>query len=77
MEWINRFRAQATKAKQVQSAVKKLEKRDKIAGPEDIFWNKKPDYNFQYSSAGKISFRLENAEFIYPGNKNFTFSDSY
>jgi len=74
MEWINRFRAQATKAKQVQSAVKKLDKREKISEPEDSFWNKKPDYIFQYSSAGKISFRLDNADFKYPGNNNFTFS---
>ncbi len=76
MEWINRFRAQATKAKQVQSAVKKLEKRDRIESPEDIFWNKKPDYSFKYISCGKVSFRLEKATFQYESNKNFTFSNA-
>lgn len=76
MEWINRFRAQATKAKQVQSAVKKLEKREKIDSPEDIFWNKKPDYSFKYISCGKVSFRLEKATFQYESNKNFTFSNA-
>ena len=76
MEWINRFRAQATKAKQVQSAVKKLEKREKIESPEDIFWNKKPDYSFKYISCGKVSFRLEKATFQYESNKNVTFSNA-
>lgn len=74
MEWINRFRAQATKARQVQSAVKKLEKRDKISAPDEIFWNKKPDYQFEFASSGKISFRLENASFRYNSDSPLTFS---
>ena len=76
MEWINRFRAQATKAKQVQSALKKLEKRDKIEAPNDIFWNKEPDYHFQFIPSGKISFRLENAAFHYSSNSNYTFKNT-
>lgn len=75
MEWINRFRAQATKARQVQSAVKKLEKREKVLAPDDIFWNKKPDYQFETSPSGKISFRLENADFRYDLGSKFTFSE--
>ncbi|HNF23275.1 MAG TPA: ABC-F family ATP-binding cassette domain-containing protein [Leptospiraceae bacterium] len=65
MEWIDRFRAKATKAKQAQSALKRLEKRDKVDRPEDIFWNKKPDYKFNYSSSGKIAFRLEDCSYSY------------
>lgn len=73
MDWINRFRAKATKARQAQSALKRLEKRDKVENPEDIFWNKKPDYKFNYTSTGKISFRLENASFTYPSTNKKVF----
>jgi ATP-binding cassette, subfamily F, member 3 len=76
MDWINRFRAQATKAKQVQSAVKKLEKREKIESPNEIFWNQKPDYSFKFVSCGKVSFRLEKASFQYPSNPSSTFSNA-
>ena len=69
MDWINRFRAQATKAKQVQSKLKNLEKREKVDDPGEIFWNKKPDYSFTVESSGKISFRLEDASFSF-GDKS-------
>jgi ATP-binding cassette subfamily F protein 3 len=65
MEWINKFRAKATKARQAQSALKKLEKRKKLENPNEIFWNKKLEYKFRYTSGGKISFKLENASFGY------------
>ncbi len=64
-EWIERFRAQATKARQVQSAIKKLDKRDRVENPEDIFWNKEADYKFNFVPDGKITLRLENATFQY------------
>lgn len=73
MEWIERFRAKASKAKQVQSAIKKLNKQDKIESPEEIFWNKKVDYKFNFISDGKISFRLEEAAFRYQENERFIF----
>ena len=70
-EWINRFRAQATKAKQVQSVVKRLEKRDKVENPEAIFWNKKPDYQFRYFPSGKLIAKVEDASFSYSGHGIF------
>lgn len=73
MEWINRFRSKATKAKQVQSAIKKLEKREKVEAPEEIYWNKKLDYKFNFTSDGQISFRLENAGFQYKPEERFIF----
>jgi ATP-binding cassette subfamily F protein 3 len=76
MDWINRFRAKATKAKQAQSALKRLEKRDKIENPEQIFWNKKPDYQFNFASAGKISFRLENSTFRYNKDSRVIFENT-
>lgn len=76
MDWIDRFRAKATKAKQAQSALKKLEKREKIENPEDIFWNKEPDYKFNFISDGKISFRLENATFQYESAGKMIFKDA-
>lgn len=76
MDWINRFRAQATKAKQVQSALKKLEKREKVENPEDIFWNKKPDYQFNFFPSGKLILKVENGAFQYPGANKFVFKSS-
>lgn len=73
MEWIDRFRAKATKARQAQSALKKLEKREKLEKPEESFWNKKPQYKFRYASGGKLSFRLENASFHYENSSRFIF----
>lgn len=66
MEWVERFRAQATKARQVQSVIKRLEKRDKVENPEDSFWNQKPDYQFQFVPSSNIILRLEHASFSYP-----------
>jgi ATP-binding cassette subfamily F protein 3 len=76
MEWIERFRSKATKARQVQSAIKKLEKRDKLDNPEDIFWNKEADYKFNFISDGKITLRLENAEFHYETNGKTIFKNA-
>lgn len=66
MEWVERFRAQATKARQVQSVIKRLEKRDRVENPEESFWNQKPDYQFQFVPSSNIILRLENASFSYP-----------
>ncbi|HMV45189.1 MAG TPA: ABC-F family ATP-binding cassette domain-containing protein [Leptospiraceae bacterium] len=76
MEWIDRFRAQATKARQVQSAIKKLEKRDAVENPEEIFWNKKPAYRFNHIPDGKITFRLENASFQYDKDGRVIFKNA-
>ncbi|MCE9501255.1 MAG: ATP-binding cassette domain-containing protein, partial [Leptospira sp.] len=76
VEWIERFRAQATKARQVQSAIKKLDKRDRVESPEELFWNKKPDYSFNFIPDGKITLRLENAEFRYSTEGKVIFSDA-
>ncbi len=75
MEWIDRFRAKATKARQVQSAFKKLEKREKLEKPEENFWNKKSEYRFRYASGGKLSFRLENACFRYENSSHLIFDE--
>lgn len=56
MEWIDRFRAQATKAKQVQSAIKRLDKRDSVDNPEDIFWNKNLAIGLIIFQMGKLHF---------------------
>lgn len=66
MEWVERFRAQATKARQVQSVIKRLEKRDKVENPNESFWNQKPEYEFQFVPSSNIILRLENASFSYP-----------
>ncbi len=76
MDWIERFRAQATKARQVQSAIKKLEKRDSVENPEDIFWNKKPAYRFNHIPDGKITFRLEDASFQYEKDGKVIYKDA-
>lgn len=65
-EWIERFRSKATKARQVQSAIKKLAKRDKLESADEIFWNREPNYHFTYQSSGKVILRLENCSFQYP-----------
>jgi ATP-binding cassette subfamily F protein 3 len=46
-DWINRFRAKATKASQVQSRIKQLEKLERIPPPEDS--EKPPQIRFQAS----------------------------
>ncbi|MCZ8157549.1 MAG: ABC-F family ATP-binding cassette domain-containing protein [Leptospira sp.] len=65
LEWVERFRAQATKARQVQSVIKRLDKRDKVENPEDSFWNQKPEYAFQFVQSSNIILRLENGNFSY------------
>jgi len=78
LEWVERFRAQATKARQVQSVIKRLDKREKVENPEESFWNQKPDYEFQFVSSSNIILRLENGSFSYPdkntGEKKQIFS---
>ncbi|EMJ36352.1 ribosomal protection-like ABC-F family protein [Leptospira interrogans] len=74
MEWIERFRAKATKAKQVQSAIKKLEKRNKVEAPEESFWNSKSDYRFNFISSGKITVRIEDGAFSYSDKTPSIFS---
>lgn len=74
MEWIDRFRAQATKARQVQSALKKLEKRDKVEAPQESFWNSKSDYKFNFISSGRITARIEEGAFSYSGKLPYVFS---
>jgi len=66
MEWVERFRSKATKARQVQSVLKRLEKRDKVENPEESFWNQKPEYEFNYVNSSSIILRLEKGEFFYP-----------
>lgn len=75
-EWIERFRSKATKAKQVQSVIKKLEKRDKVDAPEDSFWNSKTEYRFNYTPCGNLSFRIENASFAYEKTGKNIFSNA-
>ncbi len=66
LEWVERFRAQATKARQVQSVIKRLDKREKVQNPEDSFWNQKPEYEFQFVPSSSIILRLEHGSFSYP-----------
>ncbi|EMY76842.1 ABC transporter, ATP-binding protein [Leptospira weilii serovar Ranarum str. ICFT] len=74
MEWIERFRSKASKARQVQSAIKKLEKRDKVEAPQESFWNSKSDYRFNFISSGKITVRIEDGGFSYSGKTPLIFS---
>jgi len=67
MEWVDRFRAKATKARQAQSVLKKLEKREKPEIPLENFWEKKPDYNFHFEEASRISLRIIGGSFQYSG----------
>lgn len=80
MEWVERFRAQATKARQVQSVIKRLDKREKVENPGDSFWNQKPEYQFQFVPSSNIILRLENASFSYPdkntGEKKLIFNNA-
>ncbi|GBF40029.1 ribosomal protection-like ABC-F family protein [Leptospira johnsonii] len=75
-EWIERFRSKATKAKAVQSVIKRLEKRDKVEEPEDSFWNSKTEYRFNYTPCGNLSFRIENASFAYEKTGKNIFSNA-
>lgn len=75
-EWIERFRSKATKAKQVQSQIKKLDKREKLARPDDIYWNQKTDYNFSYIPGSKLIAKLENASFKYNPQSNLIFNNA-
>lgn len=76
MDWVERFRAKATKARQAQSVLKRLEKRDKVESPEDSFWNQKPEYNFHYEEASKISFRITGGSFAYTGSTEPIYSSA-
>ncbi len=70
LDWVERFRAKATKARQVQSVIKRLDKREKVENPEESFWNQKPDYEFQFVPSSNIIFRLEKASFSYISQKD-------
>lgn len=74
LDWVERFRAKATKARAAQSVLKRLEKRDKVDRPEDSFWNQKPEYVFRYEEASKIAFRISNGSYHYPGKSESIFS---
>jgi ATP-binding cassette subfamily F protein 3 len=76
MEWVERFKAKATKARQAQSVLKRLEKREKLDRPDEIFWNQKPEYNFRYEEASKISFRITGGSFGYPDTGKQIFKDA-
>ncbi|WCL49878.1 ABC-F family ATP-binding cassette domain-containing protein [Leptospira sp. GIMC2001] len=75
-EWVERFRAKTSKARAVQSVIKKLEKREKIDSPEDSFWNSKPEYVFKYEEASRISFRITDGAYSYSANSNFIFQNA-
>jgi len=63
--FINRFRYQATKAKQVQSRIKELEKIDRIELPSE---EKTIHFSFpQPKQSGRIVAEFENVAKIYPG----------
>lgn len=63
-EFINRFKAKATKAKQVQSRVKALDKIDKIDEIEDE--NRQINFNFTFSKvSGKVVLELKNISKAY------------
>ncbi|MTI21353.1 ABC transporter ATP-binding protein [Fulvivirga sp. RKSG066] len=63
-QFINRFRAKATKARQVQSRVKALEKMDKV--DEVVDENAVVDFNFSFKQkSGRHVIRLENVSKAY------------
>ena len=63
--FINRFKAKATKAKQVQSRVKALEKLDKVDAPNQSI--KHISIEFSYSKEpGKLIYELNNVAKSYP-----------
>lgn len=74
MDWVDRFRAKATKARQAQSVLKRLEKREKVEAPEESFWNQEPEYIFRFEPASKISFRITDGSFSYPGTQEPIYS---
>ncbi|HZW81023.1 MAG TPA: ABC-F family ATP-binding cassette domain-containing protein [Candidatus Deferrimicrobiaceae bacterium] len=66
--FINRFRYQATKAKQVQSRIKELEKIERIEVPPE---EKTIHFSFpQPKPSGRIVAEFENVAKIYPGKKS-------
>lgn len=76
LDWVERFRAKATKARAAQSVLKRLEKREKLERPEDSFWNQKPEYVFKYEEASKIAFRVIDGAYSYPGKSETIFSNA-
>src|ERR1039457_3009627 len=68
--FINRFRYQATKAKQVQSRIKELEKIERIEIPPE---EKTIHFSFpQPKASGRIVAEFENVAKVYPGKNSAT-----
>lgn len=70
MQWIERFRYKATKAAAVQSAIKQLEKREKIQDISASVWDETIEFGFQHVPGGQISVRVEDGSFSYAKNTN-------